>query len=83
MKDSKQRRHVGDVRILEAQTHYTDPDLLYLPTGMAYMLLASLPSIIGLHTATIAPFFFTLCGTTRNVLSVGACVTECGLAVVD
>ena len=38
---------------------------------MAYCMLASLPPIIGLHTATVAPFFFAALGTTRNVLSVG------------
>lgn len=48
--------------------------VMLIPQGMAYMMLASLPPIIGLHTATIAPFFFAAFGTTRNVLSVGACV---------
>lgn len=38
---------------------------------MAYCLLASLPSIVGLHTTTVAPFFFWLFGTSRSVLSVG------------
>lgn len=38
---------------------------------MAYMLIASLPSVVGLHTATVASFFFMAFRTTRNVLSVG------------
>lgn len=35
------------------------------------MLIASLPSVVGLNTATVTSFFFIAFGTTRNVLSVG------------
>ena len=38
--------------------------------GMAYMMIAGLPPILGLYTAQIAPFFFALLGTSQQ-LSVG------------
>ena len=47
--------------------------VMLVPQGLAYMMMASLPPIMGMHTASIAPFFFAVLGTTRNVLSVGAC----------
>jgi len=34
-------------------------------------MVATLPPIMGLHTATISPFFFAFLGTSRNILSVG------------
>ena len=41
------------------------------PQGLAYFMVATLPPIMGLHTATISPFFFAFLGTSRNILSVG------------
>lgn len=45
--------------------------------GLAYFMIAALPPIVGLHTATIGPFFFALLGTSRNILSVGPTALAC------
>jgi sulfate permease, SulP family len=44
--------------------------VMLIPQGMAYAMMASLPPIMGLYTATIAPFFFAFLGTSQQ-LSVG------------